>query len=162
MRIMGQKVHALSRIGDADGARAWQRRQGAVVIAAAISQPVTMRIKRQQRDQKNIRSHARPMFQRFVNAIRAGMQDFAIGHQVELQRPILCGHARKGDMGACPRQSLEQQSGIGFILVGMIAGDDRAGRDGQRIGLGNQGSCKPISPLKLLLLMLIQLIKPVR
>ena len=44
------------------------------------------------------------------------------------------------------RQALQQQGGVGFVLMGVIAGDDRAGRNRQRIGMGGQGRGKTARP----------------
>ena len=87
----------------------WQRRQGAVVIAAAISQPVTMTVERQQRNQQNIAGSRAANDPAVRECQRRRAQDFAIRHQMKFQRPILCRHARKGDMRARTRQLLQQQ-----------------------------------------------------
>lgn len=142
MRLVRNRGGFLSGIGDADG-RNIQLVQGAVVKAAAIAQPVPLRVECEQRHQQQVRRHARPMLQRLVNAIGTGRQHFAVRHAVEFQWPALGSDTRERNVTAQIHQTFEQRCRIGLFRQRMIGADNHAFADRQGLGTARNLSREP-------------------
>ncbi len=110
MRAGGHPVHLLHRIGAADGPPARQRRQRAVVVAAAIAQPVAAGVPGQQGHQQRI-GHARLAVRRNrAEAVRE--QRIARTPAAEGQRLAAGRGGRQQDGVAAAGQGVQQGTDV--------------------------------------------------
>src|SRR5450631_2167730 len=77
VRLARHGGYFLSGIGNSDGANAWQRIDGAVVVTAAIAEAMTRRIERQKRNEYDRGHDIRRACKRFADAPSVGRERVA-------------------------------------------------------------------------------------
>jgi len=97
-------------ITQADGADAIGR-QGAVVEAAAMASRWPWPSKASSGTKQQMWHHRRPMRLRLMDAVRARFQDFAIRHQMKVQRQAARHDAGKSDVAASPPSAWSKSAG---------------------------------------------------
>ena len=113
--VDGKRIAFLSRIGDADRELGIERRERAVIEAAAIAEPVPERVEGKQRHEQDVRPHRGCCGRGLMHPERMDDKRIALAPEPEDERrAFLDGHGQRQGMPLL-REPRRQSARIGLI-----------------------------------------------